>query len=319
MSASVLLTGGFGYVGGRLAESLGQNGFNVAIQTRRSRDDWPTWARAYTVIEADLLACVDSLAAKLNGIDTVVHLAAPNEIESADVRTAFEGTIFTSANLVAAAAQAGVRRLLYLSTAHIYGSPLAGRITELTVPSPRHPYAIAHLAAEHIVLGSNVTERCVIRLSNGMGVPREATVDRWTLVFNDLCRQAVESGEVVIRSSSPQRRDYVPLSEVCRGIEYLLNAGSAVWAQEVLNLGGRASLTLAEVAELVVDRCENVLGFRPAAVIPPDHDDARSLDYRCDRIEELGFKVEDRLVEEVDATLRFCNRAFSAEAKENGG
>ena len=59
-----------------------------------------------------------------------------------------------TARLVSASLQANVQRFIYLSTAHIYGNPLQGLITEETLPTNYHPYATSKLAGEKVVLHS---------------------------------------------------------------------------------------------------------------------------------------------------------------------
>ena len=62
----------------------------------------------------------------------------------------FNGVATT--RLVSAALSSGVKKFIYLSTAHIYSSPLVGKISEETYPKNFHPYATSHLAGEMAVL-----------------------------------------------------------------------------------------------------------------------------------------------------------------------
>jgi len=83
------------------------------------------------------------------------------------------------------------------------------------VPRPVHPYAITHHAAEDFVLAAHDEKRLmgyVIRLSNGFGAPAHAGVDRWTLLVNDLCRQAVQTRQLILRSAGCLGR---PAEMVC--------------------------------------------------------------------------------------------------------
>ena len=113
--------------------------------------------------------------------------------------------------------QKSVERFIYFSTAHIYGAPLEGTITEKSLPSPVHPYAITHRAAEDYVIAAAKQKRIqgtVLRLSNSFGAPVSPHVNRWTLLANDLCRQAVEKGTITLRSNGCQYRDFICLTDV---------------------------------------------------------------------------------------------------------
>ena len=95
--------------------------------------------------------------------------------------------------MVEAVADSAVKRLVYMSTVHVYGERMTGgaTLTEDMRPEPRAPYAIARLASEHLAaaLSRKGIEVVVLRLTNSMGAPAHPAVDRWTLVANDLCRQ----------------------------------------------------------------------------------------------------------------------------------
>ena len=67
---------------------------------------------------------------------------------------------------------------------------------------PRSAYAISRLACEHALaaaLGPD-TELVVLRLTNSVGAPADAAVDRWSLVANDLARQGARDGTLTLRS-----------------------------------------------------------------------------------------------------------------------
>ena len=84
-SGRLLITGGLGYVGGRLATDLAAEApeFSLRLMTRRRLEALPDWASNMDVVTADVLDAA-SLDAALDGTDTVVHLAALNEIDSLD-------------------------------------------------------------------------------------------------------------------------------------------------------------------------------------------------------------------------------------------
>src|SRR5207245_1641136 len=104
--------------------------------------------------------------------------------------------------LTDAAKRAGVRRVVYVSTAHVYGAPLAGVITEASCAVSLHPYATSHRAAEDVVRAAHerkTIEGVVIRLSNAYGAPVSEDANCWTLLVNDLCRQAARTKTMVLR------------------------------------------------------------------------------------------------------------------------
>lgn len=314
MTVQVLITGGFGYIGGRVAQQLANAGFSVYLGTRRSELTAPAWLPQAQVTHLDWNAPA-ALANACAGIDCVVHLAAMNEVDSA--RSPVEALRMNglgSLHMLEAAIAAGVPRFIYFSTAHIYGAPLAGTITEATLPRPQHPYAITHKVAEDFVLAAHDQKRIeglVFRLSNGFGAPLTADVDRWTLVVNDLCRQAVTSGALRMHTPGTQLRDFITLEDVARAIVHSLNLDVSALADGLFNLGGDYAVPVFTMAEHIVARWEVMTGqelpfYRPVA----QETSPLALLYSCEKFKQTGFNLTADIAREIDATLTLCQAAF---------
>ena len=250
------------------------------------------------------------------GVQGVVHLAALDENRCReDPQAALEVNGLGTLKLLAAARAAGVERFIYLSTAHVYGAPLQGVITEQTLPRPVHPYAISHRVAEDMVLTAQdqgLLTGIVLRLSNGLGPPVRPEVDRWTLLVNDLCRQAVTTGKLLLHSTGKQMRDFVTLLDVCRAVDHLLILPAEKCADGLFNLGGECALTISEMARRIADRCQEVLGVKPQIHLSPSAQDQESneLEYCIDKLKSTGFELHGKIDAEIDDTLVFCREAF---------
>ena len=251
----VLITGGLGYVGGRIAEYLSLNSdFHLALGTRRYRAERPGWLRKGELVRMDL-GSEKSLEEACSGVRYLIHLAGLNEIDSLnDPEKALLINGGGTLRLLRTAQNAGVERFLYFSTAHVYGAPLEGTITEETVPKPVHPYAITHRVAEDFVLATHKNDALtgiVFRLSNSFGSPNSPYADRWTLIVNDLCRQAVEKRKLMLRSSGLQQRDFIALEDVGKAVVYFLGLQRSECGDGLFNLGGDGSMRIIDLAELV--------------------------------------------------------------------
>src|SRR5580658_8737973 len=208
MNDGVLITGGLGYIGGRLAHHLSTNtGFRVRLGTRNPRQRPPPALAGCELIHFDLES-LSSVETACDNVRFIVHLAGLNENECAQhPDRALQINTGGTLKLMQCAIRAGVERVLYFSTAHVYGSPLLGQINEQVIPRPIHSYAYTHKAAEDIVLAVGAEKKLttiVFRLANGFGPPIRAEVDCWTLLVNDLCRQAVTQRRLVLKSAGLQ-------------------------------------------------------------------------------------------------------------------
>lgn len=305
----VLVTGASGYIGGRLCEFLALYEGYWIVRASRSVN--------YQVRNDANVAVIDwlsdeSLRTHCAGIDSIVHLAAMNAADcAASPVAALEFNAVATARLVRAAARAGVRRFLYLSTAHVYGSRLTGRISEGTCASPAHPYATSHRAAEDVVLSATdrgQIEGIVLRLSNAFGRPLSPNANCWTLLFNDLCRQVAMGRPLQLRTSGLQRRDFITMSDVCRVIHHLLELPWDQAGTRILNVGGAWSPTVIEAAALVADRYEIHTGNRVEIQRqqPAKGEHSNRLFYDIAALTKTGFRLTGDPVKELDDLLAFC-------------
>jgi UDP-glucose 4-epimerase len=307
----VLITGGFGYVGGRLAQHLASTSDDNVILGSRTGVAVPDWCPGSHVIRMQW-ASEESLREVCSGVDAVVHLAGMNAQESsADPVNALVVNGVATARIVRAAVARGVKRFIYVSTAHVYGSPLEGAITEENCALALHPYATSHRAGEDNVLLANANrqiEGIVVRLSNSFGPPAHKQVNCWMLLVNDLCRQAVTHRRMELRSAGLQRRDFITLTDACRAIAHLLRLTTDPSGPAVYNAGGEWSPTVLEMAGRIARCCREELGYSPELVrpAPGPAEQVAPLDYRISRLRTAGFVPSNRIDAEIAATLAFC-------------
>jgi len=144
-----LITGGKGFIGEQLSQSLVQSGLNIRVTTRGK----PSIEEGFEVVHVGDLADNTEWSSKLNGVHGIIHLAARAHVlketsenpKQAFYRTNTEGTL----HLATQAVKAGVRRFIYVSSIGVNG-----RLTydtpfkENNLPNPHNDYAKSKLAAE---------------------------------------------------------------------------------------------------------------------------------------------------------------------------
>jgi UDP-glucose 4-epimerase len=305
-----LLTGGSGYLGGRLTGHLRKHGHNVVISSRNHRaqkEDFVPWPFTRQQL------------ASAGGIDMIVHMASPDQRSAGADSPAF---LKTSVDLAWSVCEpvAGLSPspgLIYLSTVHVYGASCQGLVTEETLPAPSHPYGLGKRLAEEVVhlfrRRSGFPALC-IRLSNAFGAPATPDIAQWHLLFNDLCRQAVTGETLTLNSRSDQRRNFVTLADAARAIEFLA-LRRADWPSDgVIHVGGGLNLTNVEAAELIATRARTLLGkkaqirYADSAETQP----SRNFEFDTTRLADLSFEWENDADGEIDATLRFCSRQMAS-------
>jgi UDP-glucose 4-epimerase len=298
----VAVTGAGGYLGGRVASALGEEARAIV------RTPVP-WLPARTQVTCDLLGPADDLARALDGVAAVVHLAGHNEVVAGrDPDTATRETVQMAENVRRAATANGVRRIVYVSTVHVYGERLVpgARLDESIEPAPTSAYARARWECEQVLAADPAVEVVRLRLTNAVGAPADPSVDRWTLVASDLCRQGVLERRMVLHSAGLQWRDFVALEDACR---LALGSLDDAVAPGTYNLGAGRSWTIRALAELVQERVEASCGWRPPIEAPPALE-APTAPYVVapDKLAAAGLRATTPLVKAVDELVEHCKQ-----------
>ncbi len=309
----VLVTGGFGYLGGRIAQFLSANGHNVILGTR-SEFQSPDWLPESQVEKIDWNdnELLDSIC---KNVDVVIHAAGMNADDSFSYPVqalAFNGV--ATARLVESAIKNNVKKFIYISTAHVYVSPLVGDIDEANCTLNIHPYATSHRAGEDAVIYANKIkdiEATVIRLSNAFGSPSTKEVDCWSLVVNDLCKQATVNKSIHLNSPGNQYRNFISITNVSEAINHILLLPSHC-NDSVYNLGGKSSIRIIDLANIVAKSCEELFGYKPDITYPSDSENSNvdELNYSISKFENTGFTIETGIVSEIEKLLIYCKEEF---------
>ena len=313
----ILITGGRGYLGGRIAEFLSYLGDHDITIGSRSVIKENDGLKSYKFVKINWNS-EQELRSVCFGMDVVLHLAGINARDCAiDPIRALEFNGVGTGKLLTAAVDSGVKRFIYFSTAHVYKRSLQGTITEKTITSSLHPYATSQRAGEEMVVAANARkeiEGIVIRLSNSFGVPLNKEANCWMLLVNDLCRQLAMTGEMKLTSSGLERRDFITISDVCRAVHHLLNLSIQPGADNVFNVGGNWTPTIWELACFIRKISLKILGFEPkiSRIEPLSSEKIRGLEYSIDKLLETGFVLKNDREEEIIRLIKFCQINFSA-------
>lgn len=257
----ILLAGATGLVGQAARRRLARAHEVVAIGRDPSVD-----------FVADLTEPATISALDLPPVDALVHCAG---VVDEDFRTdpdrALAMSFFGAEALASAAVAAGATRLVYISSAHVYG-PMAGRIDETTAVNPVSDYAIAHLATEQVFRrhvppnGAGLALRpCAVF---GM-LEQPENFRRWSLIPFSFPRDAALAHHIEIRSTGEQRRNFVGNEDIGEQIARFLAEPSATgWS--VLNPLGVLDSSVFEFARLCARLADEVgLGFCTLDRVPP--------------------------------------------------
>ena len=310
----ILITGGSGYLGGRLAEFLTNSQIKkIAITVRRNSK---TLCKKLPNCDVRILDITkpENIRKALTDITDVIHLISLNAKDSAEnPELAEKINAYGTLDLVKTSLDSGVKRFIYISTAHVYGAPLVGEINEMTPALASHPYATSHLQAEKYIkkaAASSETKFTILRLSNAVGNPIMKEIDCWMLVVNDICKQIVTSQTMHFASSRNTERDYISIEEICRTISHILCDQTNNF-QGVYNFGGGKSISLENLANLISERAKAILGIDAQIYFPTQSSEpTKPLSYSISKIQKEGITISNSLINEIDKLLIKSNHWF---------
>ncbi len=259
----VLVTGAGGFIGSHLVEQLVTQGADVrAFVEYNSLGSWgwleqsPAQIRDNIEIFSGDVRDSHAVRQAVQGCDTVYHLAALIGIPysylapESYVDTNITGTL----NIVQAATDFGVGRVVHTSTSEVYGTAQRVPIDEAHPLNPRSPYAATKVGADQIALsyyrsfGAPVT---VVRPFNTYG-PRQSARAVIPTVISQLtsCQKAGQPGRIKLGATRPTR-DFTFVGDTAAGFRAAAGCDAALG--EVVNLGANFEISVGDTANLIAE------------------------------------------------------------------
>lgn len=318
LKSNIIITGASGYLGANYCESLLKKTKWQPIPLLRNAPTYLSdWLDQFpNVIRADITqkAELEATFGQLTEIpDAIVHFASVDEnICAQDLRRAIEVNGIGAQQTYNAAAKLGVPKFVLISTFHVYGTPTNSTITEETPAYPVHNYGITHLLGEMLCQNSAQkypqTQLAVLRLSNGFGPPLRPQINRWTLVVNDLCRQAVVKKKLTLKTAGNQRRDFICLDDIFQAINLLLSSDLKSGDKNIFNVGSGNIFSILEIAQKIQAIYKKEYGQKLPTEILDATPQKSLLSFQFDfsKIEALGYKSKGNFDQNVKKTLELA-------------
>ena len=288
MTRKYAITGGAGFIGSNLAEALADGNEVVVVDDLSSGKKENLAGLDVELVEGSILD-LDLLRGAFEGCACVFHQAAVASVQRSvedpilTSRVGVEGTL----NVLVAARDVGAEKVVFASSAAVYGdSPLLPKREDMR-PEPKSPYAVSKLAGEGFSLAFNEVygmKNVALRYFNVYG-PRQDPASEYAAVIPKFVSAYLEGRAPVIFGDGVQTRDFVYVRDVVRANILASEAG----VPGVYNIASGTRTSLNELSEII----KRITGSK----IDPIYSEARAGDIRdsvadITNAEEMGYSPE---------------------------
>lgn len=288
--STVLVTGGGGYLGSVLAETLLDAGHHVRILDRfffgRDLIAKLEGHDKLTVVKDDIRTVDASVFA---GVDAVVHMAGISNDPACDLdrRITVEVNLDGTVNVAQKAKEAGVRRFIFESSCSIYGAGVSDVVDETSEMAPVSLYAQSKIDAEDELAKLNDEDFAVTTMRNATVYGLSPRM-RFDLVINIMTLFAYQNRKIHVLGGGKQWRPLVHVRDVARAHLAVMEAPVDLVRGEAFNIGSNdQNYQIYGIAQMVRDVVPNT-----ELDLVPDDPDKRSYHVNFDKIRHvLGFEV----------------------------
>ncbi len=302
-----LVTGGAGFIGSNIVEALVKQGAVVRVADNFStgrRENLAGVADKIELLEGDL-AELDFARYATRGADYVLHQAAiPSVPRSvADPLNSNQAGVTATLNLLVAAKDAGVKRLVFASSSSVYGESAGAAKHEDLKPAPLSPYAVSKLAAEQYCMSFYTVygfETVALRYFNVFG-PRQDPASEYSAVIPKFITALLAGRAPTIYGDGEQTRDFTFVGDVIAANLHALTEPNAPGQYFNIAMGQATSLNQ------LADMLNELIGvnIRPAYA-PPRKGDIKHSTADVTKIRDaLGFTSKISLIEGLRETVEW--------------
>ena len=252
----VVVTGSSGFIGPHVIEALKKAAHQVIAF------DLKAPSTNCEFVQGDL-ANLDALVNVTRAVDGLCHLGGVGDVYLAFDKPyiAAAANVTGTANVMEACLRNGVRKVVYASTWEVYGKPRYNPIDENHPCAPDHPYNITKLAGERVVLAYDKLKGVPaigLRLGTAYGMGM-----RSNSVFSIFVGLAKDGRPLTIKGSGSQCRQFTHVRDIARA--FVMAIESPIHG-EVLNIVAPESISIKQLAELIMERLPTTVTYEPGRV-----------------------------------------------------
>jgi len=300
----ILITGGAGFIGSNLANALAENN-EVIVLENLSTGKMENLNKNIELIKGDV-GDYKTVEKSVEGCEYVFHFAAliSGDYSLKHPREVFNTNTLGTFNVLKASLKNNVKKVIFASSAAIYGDSLELPKKENMKPEPKTPYAFTKLNSEYLCnayskLGLNTV---CLRFFNVYGSNQNLNSD-YSAVFPIFIDNALKNKTINLENSGKQTRDFVFVKDVVKACILAIEKGYGVY-----NVASGKEMSIKELAETIIKLTNSSSKITDA---PKRKGDIERSVGDNSKIGELGWKPETDIEEGLSYTIKwYKNKKF---------
>lgn len=303
------ITGGAGYIGSTLVKRLTEMNHDIVSIDNESIGSYEYLIKEeteYTQLITGDIRNPKLLEKSWEGCDAIAHLAAlPGLVLCKNKpEEAVSVNIFGTYNVLSAARNLGINRVVFCSSAAVYGEPSKLPVTEDHELNPLNLYGVTKLAGEKIMKTFHLNENIDtvnLRFGNIYGI---GLYTRWDTVIPKFVKQALNGEPLTIYGDGEASRDFVHVEDITNAI--ILGVTTKNVGGEDFNVGGE-TLTINQIAKIVEREVERKVGINVKTKnTMPREGETKEFSYDLSHIsDKLGFNNKWKVEEGIRQLIKY--------------
>ena len=296
----ILVTGGAGFIGSHIVEHYQGRAEIVVLDNLRSGFSANLSSLDHHFIEGSITDRSAVIAA-MRGVDCVFHLAAMISVPESMLspRECVEINVQGLLNVLEAAHEADVKKVVLASSAAVYGSNPTVPKTEEMLPEPRSPYAVTKLDGEYYLemyRREHALDTASLRFFNVFG-PRQGPASPYAAAVPIFIKQAIAGESIVIFGDGEQTRDFIYVKDIVLALAHVAERRDV---NGVFNVGYADSITVNDLAKTIIELTESSSNIKYMAERIGDVKHSRAA---ISKLSETGFQASSSLRNGLVETL----------------
>ena len=250
---NVVITGASGFIASNLIDFLLKKKIHIFI-IARDKKRFLKIKKKFPKVKS-----LDEIKKKIN-IECIYHCASPNDIQSnKNINLSIDGNIKFTYKVMLLVIKFEIKKVIYLSTAQVYGKALIGFVDEKKKCEPLNNYGLFHKFSEDLIRKIIISKKLdikyfILRLSNIVGTSHFNNKDIFRLLPNNICKSIKKNNVAILKSSGKQYRNFLGVDELVN-ILYLILKNKKI-SSGIYNVGGKNMSVISLVKKISNYLCQ---------------------------------------------------------------